>query len=169
LFADREFINPLRYDAAVAFIRLKQVAGKQYAYLVENNWSGSGPRQKVSKYLGRYLELAEAPQLQADANTSDLIRAELHARGFSDKLSKDSIKVDLRRCTIRDGRRRVVLGINGGYLCDHTLRKLLHFIPVQEVTPGYALARAFSDAGIRVRREQFVLIYKKLYKKHSSA
>ena len=44
----------------MVFIRLKNINGKQYAYLVENKWykrkfksKSKGPRQKVSKYLGR--------------------------------------------------------------------------------------------------------------------
>ena len=44
----------------MSFIRTKKIDGKEYAYLVENKWykhsfkgKGRGPRQKVSKYLGR--------------------------------------------------------------------------------------------------------------------
>ncbi len=147
----------------MAFIRLKRVAGKEYAYLVENTWTAKGPRQGVSRYLGKYIALDVAPIAPAEAETSKLIAAELLARGFSEKLSKEKLKVSLQTCTVREGRKRVVLGINGGFLCDFTLRKLLHFQPVEEVTPGYSLARAFSDAGIRVARDQFVRIYQKIY------
>lgn len=152
----------------MVFIRLKKVAGKQYAYLVENSWSSSGPRQKVSRYLGKYIELPGSPLQPAEASSGTLITAELRSRGFNEKLTLDKIKVDMRRCTVREGRKKVVLGINGGFLCDYTLRKLLHYQPTQEVTPGYGLARAFSDAGVRVSREQFVAIYKKLYKRRTT-
>ncbi len=44
----------------MSFIRTKKIDGKEYAYLVENKWykrkvkgRGKGPRQKVTKYLGR--------------------------------------------------------------------------------------------------------------------
>jgi len=44
----------------MSFIRTKKISGKEYAYLVENKWykrrhkgKNKGPRQKVSKYLGR--------------------------------------------------------------------------------------------------------------------
>ena len=44
----------------MSFIRTKIISGKEYAYLVENKWykrgfkgKGKGPRQRVSKYLGR--------------------------------------------------------------------------------------------------------------------
>jgi hypothetical protein len=149
----------------VTFIRLKVIAGKQYAYLVENSWSAKGPRQKVSRYLGKYIELPATPVIPAEANTSSIITAELRSRGFSEKLTFGKIKVSLQTCTVREGRKKIVLGLNGAFLCDYTLRKLLHFHPSVEVTPGYGLARAFSDAGVRVTREQFVVIYKKLYKK----
>ena len=44
----------------MSFIRTKKINGKEYAYLVSNKWykrkhkgKNKGPRQKVSKYLGR--------------------------------------------------------------------------------------------------------------------
>jgi len=154
----------------MAFIRLKTIAGHRYAVLVENSWTSKGPRQSAKQYLGKYVDLGEGDLPDAsDADTAALIRAELWAHGFRENLTKDSIKVNLKLCTIRQGRKRVVLGINGGFLCDFTLRKLLRFAPVEEVTPGYHLARAFSDAGIRVSREHFVRIYTKLYKKRQTA
>lgn len=148
----------------MAFIRLKKIAGHQYAVLVENTWTSKGPRQSSKRYLGRYREFP-ATQIQPPAvpDVAAHVRAELLACGFSDKLALDKIKVNLQNCTVRDGRKRIVLGINGGYLCDFTLRKLLHFVPLEEVTPGYGLARAFSDAGVRVARDQFVRIYQKIY------
>jgi hypothetical protein len=152
----------------MAFIRLKRVNGAYYAYLVENTWTTKGPRQKVGRYLGKYVELPEMPVIPAEPDTAKLIAAELRSRGFSDKLVSDKIKVNLQTCTVRQGKKKLVLGLNGGFLCDYTLRKLLHFQPAEEVTPGYRLARAFSDAGIRISREQFVGIYKKLYKKQTA-
>jgi hypothetical protein len=149
----------------MSFIRLKKVAGKQYAYLVENEWTTKGPRQKVGRYLGKYVELPAADLTSVEPAVAKLVAAELRGRGFSEKLTKEKIKVNLQTCTIKEGRNSVVLGLNGGFLCDYTLRRLLHFQPAEEVTPGYRLARAFSDAGIRVTRDQFVVIYKKLYKR----
>ncbi|MBI2580887.1 hypothetical protein HYV85_03700 [Candidatus Woesearchaeota archaeon] len=51
----------------MVFIRIKRISGKEYAYLVANNWTGSGPRQKVSKYLGKVIrpEKAKSEALQA--------------------------------------------------------------------------------------------------------
>ena len=153
----------------MAFIRLKKIAGHEYAVLVENSWTSKGPRQASKQYLGKYFPLPEGDLPEAaQPDVGSLIKAELWAHNFSEGLVLDGIKVNLKLCTVRSGRKRVVLGLNGGFLCDYTLRKLLRFMPVEEVTPGYHLARAFSDAGIRVSREQFVQIYTKLYKKHSA-
>lgn len=148
----------------MTFIRLKKIAGKRYACLVENTWTVKGPRQQVKQYLGKYIPLAEAEMDASQPDIMSLVSAELKPRGFSDTLTKDGVKINLRLCTIRDGRKKAVLGLNGGYLCDYTLRRLVRFQAITETTPGYALARAFSDAGIRVPRDQFVAIYKKVYK-----
>jgi hypothetical protein len=120
--------------------------------------------------LGKYVDLpqGELPE-EGEADTASLIKGELWAHDFSESLTKDNIKVNLKLCTVRQGRKKVVLGLNGGFLCDYTLRKLLRFIPAEEVTPGYHLARAFSDAGIRISRAQFVQIYTKIYKKRQVA
>jgi hypothetical protein len=154
----------------MAFIRLKKISGAEYAVLVENEWTSKGPRQKVKQYLGKFLPLDDVPLAgEVQTDTASLIRAELYVRDFSEALVKDNIKVNLKLCSVRQGRKRVVLGLNGGFLCDYTLRRVLRFVPVEEVTPGYALARAFSDAGIRVSKPSFVAIYTKIYKKHQAA
>ncbi|MBN2881654.1 hypothetical protein JXM83_06415 [Candidatus Woesearchaeota archaeon] len=36
----------------MAFIRIKNINGNPYAYLVKNKWTKKGPRQGASKYLG---------------------------------------------------------------------------------------------------------------------
>ena len=37
----------------MAFFRTKKIKGKEYAYIVENEWKRKGSRQKVKGYLGR--------------------------------------------------------------------------------------------------------------------
>ena len=37
----------------MAFFRIKKIKGKEYTYLVENEWKRKGSRQKVKGYLGR--------------------------------------------------------------------------------------------------------------------
>jgi hypothetical protein len=157
----------------MGFIRLKKVGKERYAYLVGNEWTPKGPRQRVAKYLGRYVELppAPAPAVTGPVTPGILLGAELKARGFTDRLTHPDLEVtvNLKLCTVKTGRKNVVLGINGGFVCGHTLRRLLHHVPSVETTPGYALARAFSDAGVRVTREQFVTIYNNAYKRAREA
>lgn len=153
----------------MGFIRLKRVGKEHYAYLVDNEWTPKGPRQKVKKYLGKYLELslAATPRVEGLITPGTLLAAELKARGFTERLNhpEHKISINLKLCTVKQGRKNIVLGVNGGFICSYTLRRLLHHIPSVEVTPGYNLARAFSDAGIRVTREQFVTIYNNAYKR----
>ena len=51
----------------MVFVRIKRISGKEYGYLVANSWTGSGPRQKVSGYLGRVIrpEKAKSEDLKA--------------------------------------------------------------------------------------------------------
>lgn len=153
----------------MGFIRLKRVGKEHYAYLVDNEWTTKGPRQRVKKYLGKYLELPTSaqPAVQGMITPGTLLAAELKSRGFSERLNHLELKItiNLKLCTVKQGRKNIVLGMNGGFVCGYTLRRLLHHIPVVEVTAGYALARAFSDAGVRVSREQFVRIYNNAYKR----
>ena len=153
----------------MGFIRLKRVGKEHYAYLVDNEWTSKGPRQRVKKYLGKYLELAQTqqPLVQGMITPGILLAAELKSRGFTDRLNHSELKIsiNLKLCTIKQGKKNVVLGMNGGFVCGYTLRRLLHHIPVIEVTAGYALARAFSDVGVRVSRERFVTIYNNAYKR----
>lgn len=153
----------------MAFIRLKKISGKQYACLVENTWTPRGPRQQVKQYLGKFIPLESGEIGPSQPDITSVIAAELRAHGFNDQLTLGKVKVNLRLCSVREGKKKVVLGMNGGFFCDNTLRKLLRFQPSVEVTPGYLLARAFSDAGIRVSKEQFVNIYKKVYKSVSTS
>ena len=60
LVLSESIINSIVPKPYMAFIRNKKIAGKEYAYLVQNKWykrrhkgKNKGPRQKVSKYLGR--------------------------------------------------------------------------------------------------------------------
>jgi len=155
----------------MAFIRLKRVGKERYAYLVDNVWTAKGPRQKVKRYLGKYYELDEAPRAAMAAavpvTASLVLGSELRNRGFTEKLThvELGIRVNLKTCTVKQNSKNIVLGINGGFLCAFTLRKLVHATPLVEVVPGYSYARAFSDAGIRVSREEFVLLYRRLQHK----
>jgi len=43
----------------MAFIRIKKIKNKPYAYLIQNKWTKKGPRQKSTKYLGPVFEFVD--------------------------------------------------------------------------------------------------------------
>jgi hypothetical protein len=45
------------------FFRIKKIKGKEYAYLVENEWKKNSSRQKVKQYIGRVYRLAQKNNL----------------------------------------------------------------------------------------------------------
>jgi len=59
----------------VAFLRVKRVRGRPYAYLVENVWNAATgqPRQRVLSYLGR-LDRVRPEQVPAAHRTAEILR-----------------------------------------------------------------------------------------------
>ncbi len=160
------------------FFRIKKIKGKDYVYIVENEWKRNGSRQKVKGYLGRvyrfdlknnvdFLEYFKIKDVQnyIEVNTKnkiidDLVEWELFRFG----ISKEDFLVDLSDIKIQRNKKNVVLLINDGFMCSLTLKNLLEFKPEDEQTDGYRLARAFVEAGIKVPHEVFVGLFGKLYK-----
>jgi len=56
----------------------------------------------------------------------------------------------------------VAIKINEGYMCNHTLSKLINFKINEDEEVGYSLAKVFVDAGINVPKELFVKIFEKI-------
>src|SRR3989344_5502046 len=44
------------------FVRVKNIKGRKYAYLVENEWTPWGSRQRVTKYLGKLISVERAKE-----------------------------------------------------------------------------------------------------------
>ncbi|MEK6983113.1 MAG: hypothetical protein AABX33_00940 [Nanoarchaeota archaeon] len=161
------------------FFRVKKIKGKEYAYIVENDWQSRGPRQKVKGYAGRvyrfivgnnvnfseYIKI-ENIQNYIEKNPKnriiqDLVEWELFRFG----INKEEFLIDLNEIKLQRHRRNVVLLLNDGFMCNSTLKDLLYFKPEgDEQTDGYRLAKAFVDAGIKVPQEVFIGIFGKLYK-----
>ena len=163
----------------MSFFRIKKIKGKEYAYIVENEWNRKGSRQKVKGYIGRaykfdlkndagfsqYIKIDNAQNYveNSDKNKiiSDLVEWELFKFG----ISKNEFDVDLSNATIQKNRKSVALHINEGFMCSLTLKNLLEFKPEgDEEADGYRLARCFVDAGIKVPQDVFVGLFGKLYK-----
>ena len=162
----------------MTFFRIKKIEGKEYAYIVENEWSRKGSRQKVKGYLGRvyrpnpvkdinFSEYANVENIQSyiDNNEkikiiNDLVEWEL----FKFDVDKEMFKINLHNRTIRKNDKNIALWINDGFMCNLTLKNLLDFKPGgDEETDGYRLARAFVEAGIKVPQEVFIGLFGKLY------
>lgn len=163
----------------MAFFRIKKIKGKEYAYIVENEWKQKGSRQKVKGYLGRayrfdlrnnvnFLEYFKIENIQnyIESNQknkiiNDLIEWELYR--FS--IDKNEFSIDLNNKKIQKNDKNVAFLINEGFMCDSTLKNLLEFKPEgDDQADGYRLARAFVEAGIKVPQEVFVGVFGKLYK-----
>lgn len=161
------------------FFRIKKIKGKGYAYIVENTWKRNGSRQKVKGYVGRvyefelknnvdFLQFMKIENFESYINDNpknkiinDLIEWELFRYG----ISKGEFSIDLNNIKIQKNSKNAALLVNGGFMCNLTLKNLLVFEPEgYEQSDGYKLAKAFVEAGIQVPQEVFVGLFGKLYK-----
>ncbi|MBL7055585.1 hypothetical protein ISS07_01590 [Candidatus Woesearchaeota archaeon] len=160
----------------MSFVRIKKINGNEYAYLVENKWyknrskgKDKGPRQKVSKYLGRvhsfnktseqkfheYKKIEDMEQYivsnTQDSIIKDLIRWEL-ARNSIDTTE---FSVNFSSKKVFKGKKEVSLRMNEGFLNSYTLRRLFNL----KKEDSYYLAKSFIDAGIEIPKEIFIGLF----------
>ena len=170
------------------FIRIKKIKNGKYAYFVKNKWTDKGPRQKSVKYLGKLFELTKKNNLsfkefikKEDYNIylqdidskqliKDLVEFNLFQHGFSkkgEKLTSDKLTLDFFSNTVREAKKKAVLKMNEGYLCDTTLQKVFSFKPELDKSDeelGFQLANLFASAGIEVPQDVFIVLYEKIIK-----
>ncbi len=154
------------------FVRVKKIKGRPYAYLVENEWTPWGSRQKVTKYLGKTFALSRLSEglneLPKGLQPTILEAAaqELQNHGFlreGNILKQEDIIVDLQEKTVRHKGKKVVLGMNEGYLCDHTLQQLLTFtLEEKQDENAKKLANMVLEAGLKLSSEQFVHLFEQV-------
>ncbi len=154
------------------FVRVKKIKGKPYAYLVENEWTPWGSRQKVTKYLGKAFTLTRFSEGLNELPTGlqnailEAAAQELTNHGFAREgttLKQENIIVDLQEKTVRQNSKKVVLGMNEGYLCDHTLQQLLTFVPEERPDENAKkLANLALEAGLKLSNEQFVHLFEQV-------
>ena len=160
---------------SLMFVRIKKRGESgNYAYLVENFWTNGSSRQRIKNYLGKVYDLKPIHEIQVipnlDLNYNDLIldmiKNELLRHGFNEKEGVyflDKVFVNLNIGTIYDSKgRNVVIKINDGHLCDYYLQGLLGLRVSDEKVKGIQLANFLVSAGLKVRPESFVELYKKL-------
>jgi len=162
----------------MSFIRVKKIAGKDYAYLVENKWykrkfksKGKGSRQKVSKYLGKvyyfnkvndddFLTFKKVNDLEQYLKSNfnnknqifrDLVEWEL----FRHNIDKTQYMIDLKNRKILKGKKEVSLRMNEGFLNSFTLGRLFNI----KSNDSYYLAKCFVEAGIEIPKDVFVGVF----------
>lgn len=146
----------------VSFIRIKKIYNQYYAYLVENEWTYKGSRQKNSKYLGKVFLVEKKANFHEIKGENykeiilNLIKQELKNHNTK------SFNFDGEKITIN--RREVILKLNEGFLCKYTISRLLAFKPLH-IKQGEELANLLVEAGIKITPEQFVKLCDKIFPK----
>lgn len=163
----------------MAFFRIKKIKGKEYAYIVENEWKKKGSRQKVKGYIGRayrfkqgnsidflqYSKIGDAQNYIEKNDKNKIINELVEWELFKFGISRQEFLIDLANIKIQKNSKNVAFLVNEGCMCSLTLKNLLEFKPEgEEQSDGYRLARAFVEAGIKVPQEIFVGLFGKLYK-----
>ncbi len=160
----------------MAFIRTKTVKGNTYAYLVQNQWTQKGARQRSKKYLGRVFLLEKVRDKPFCSMENYVIKGKskkeilanaivitLQGYGFSqkeNKLKKENLFVDLKTLEVaqRNGN-PAALSLNGGILCTETISRILACRESEENIEGYQLAKCCVEAGLSLPEKLFVAIY----------
>ena len=150
------------------FVRIKKIAGHDYAYLVRNRWTKKGPRQKSRKYLGKVVRLEKVRDInlidlleyknldffiennQLKDIVRKLVEAELLQHGFEKdgKLyKKEDFLVDVINLDFLHKGKNIVFSLNEGLMCGKTIEKLIGFeTRIGEEATGLALAEAFVNS-----------------------
>lgn len=161
----------------MAFVRVKKLKGKEYAYLVENSWTEKGSRQNVKAYLGKVVKpfrqkegLVDVAGMQFQDAVIALIKQELLNHGFSDNLELETAKADLANKTFVSGKRNIVFALNEGFLCSHTFNEVLGFkAEGHEEQVGEKLATVLVEAGLKLPKDVFVALFEKIYNADSQS
>lgn len=156
----------------MAFVRTKKLKGKEYAYLVENEWTINGSRQKVKAYLGRVIKPTRKKDKTTDITDMnyqqavlELIKQEMLNHGFNEDLSQDGITANLSEMKISNGNRNAVIALNEGFLCSQTLKDALEIQPTgHEEQAGTQLAKTLLELGLNLPKDTFVQLFEKIYK-----
>ena len=150
------------------------------AYLVENKWrkrvkgGKKGSRQKVKGYLGRVYEYPKVNDKDFFLHHSiedidsyvgkgynnvvkDLIEWEMHKHN----VNKEDFLIDFDKKKVDRNNRKAAIMMNGGFLCEHSLRNLMNFKTHGEEV-GYKFAKVFVEAGIDVPEELFVKVFERM-------
>ena len=173
------------------FIRVKNIKGIQYAYLVKSVWEEKTVRQKVVHYLGKVYILNKSNMVSFDefckgekrtlqnAEVKTIIQALMEWTLVQHGFTKDSLLQkkwlfengkaggDPENLKITSGKKEITLKVNEGYMNSFTLKELLK-IQVSKKTEeqrraATLLAKAFVNAGIQIPQDMFIEVFQKVY------
>jgi len=152
----------------MAFIRIKQINGAPYAYLVESVKTKKGPRQKVKGYLGRVHELEKVGNFEIE-HENVLVKLTLQVlagHGFKENESRwklNGLIFNPKSMELKQKKKNVIIGVNEGHFCGFTLKRIKDFKKTADpVQDGRRLAKYFLEAGLPVQERDFVEYYQKL-------
>ncbi len=143
----------------MAFIRIKNITNKSYAYLVETIKTKNGPRQKVIEYLGRVFipEKKEERDQITGANSKEFLSKIVYEEFKAHDISKE---ITIKNSKIQKRKKNIILKLNNGYLCSFTIKRIASFKKSENIEKdGYALAKHFLEAGLPISQEEFVHFY----------
>ena len=160
----------------------KNVSGqtRKYAYLVltkRRKRSKRHPKQKVSAYLGRVIELnnhqqstLNNPKQSAKETIEAMLEELLLSNGFA-KAGKDifirgDIRVNLLNLVIKSIKtgQKLCLQVNDGFIVRHTMRQAVRYEAPSgtEKDVGQDLAKKLLAAGLKPQKEAFLGLYYKI-------
>lgn len=158
----------------MVFVRIKTIKGHRYAYLVENYWTGTSSRQKVSEYLGKVLEFpmkqsAPAPDMSGDyaSCVDELIAWHLIQMGFRRKdhlmiKGKLAYNLNTQEFSESEERAQCVIKANDGYLFKKNAKELKTFLAAgTDQQAGLELAKRVVNCGLDLPKELFVALFEK--------
>lgn len=162
----------------MVFLRIKRIKGKEYAYLVENEWKRKSSRQQVKDYLGRvyrfdlrndidfsqFIKSGDIKDYISKNGKNKVIKDLIEWEFFKFSINKQEFSLDLDNKKFQKGNKNIVIFVNDGFMCSYTLRNLIEFMPEgDEELDGFRFAKAFVDAGVKVPRDVFVELCQKLF------
>src|SRR3989338_798472 len=159
------------------YIRKKAIRNRKtgkvyhYAYMVQNTWRKKGARQKVKHYLGKVYPFPLVQELDFFMHAKIALDQKEEAQkslGFKTLIQKlcewelakhgvEGFEIDWVSGRILKEGKPASIEMNEGMLNSFTLRRLLTFkAKISEEETGYALAKAFVEAGVKVPQEVFI-------------
>jgi|TARA_B100001971_G_C18035956_1_gene455029 hypothetical protein len=160
----------------MAYIRVKKIKDREYAYLVKTKWikAKKQPKQSVSKYLGRVVSYEDPVSVDywsfvgKDVGTymTNLSKASLIGDLVKWEFKKHGVeKVSFGKHSVKMGKKDVTLRMNEGFLNGHTLKELIEYKQPRGTEDGFDLAKRFIGAGIMIPQDLFIEVFsRKLFK-----